>query len=146
MIRIIRNLWLIIIGIILASSIASQSQVSDDMMIIIKYNPPDSLSDSTNNKKSHIKIPTNPKELANLSIKFYQYFISSQDVPSCVFTPSCSRFAELSINRFGILKGALLTSDRLQRCHLFEDKYYWYTFNLYTNRFNDPVSRYGEDK
>ncbi len=142
----IRKMQFIPIVIILVTSSAGQSQATEDMIVIVSHNPPDSLGDSTNNNKSQVKIPTNPEELVSMSIKIYQYFISSQDMPSCVFTPSCSRFAEQSIYKFGILKGLLLTSDRLQRCHRFDDKSDWYTFNFSKNRFNDPVGRYGEIK
>jgi putative component of membrane protein insertase Oxa1/YidC/SpoIIIJ protein YidD len=136
----------VVIGVILLSSITAQSQLAYDMMLIIKYNPQDSPGDSADNMKSLVIIPTKPEELVRMSIKFYQYFISSQDLPSCVFTPSCSRFAEQSIYYFGFIKGILVTSDRLQRCHAFGDKFYWYTFNFNTERFNDPVDRYGEIK
>ena len=141
---IIMNIQFLSIVIILDTSIVGHSQVTKDMMVIIGHNPPDSLGGSTDNQKFQVKIPTNPKELLSMSIKIYQYFISSQDLPSCVFTPSCSRFAEQSILNFGILKGLLLTSDRLQRCNRFDDKSNWYTFNFSKNRFDDPVDRYGE--
>jgi len=143
---IIRNLQLIPIMIILVTYIAGQSQVTNDMKLIVSHNPPESPGDSTNNKKSQVKIPTDPEELVGMSIKIYQYFISSQDLPSCVFTPSCSRFAEQAIYNFGLLKGLLLTSDRLQRCHSLDDKSDWYTFNFSKKRFNDPLDRYGEIK
>ena len=142
----IKNLLFILIGITLVTSVTAQSQVTDDMMLIVNYNPPVSQVDSTDNQKSQIKIPENLEDLGGISIKFYQYFISSQDMPSCVFTPSCSRFAEQSIYNFGILKGILLTSDRLQRCNSFENKSKWYTFNFSKKRFNDPVDHYGEIK
>jgi putative component of membrane protein insertase Oxa1/YidC/SpoIIIJ protein YidD len=142
----IKNLLFILITITLVTTITAQSQLTDDMMLIISYNPLVSQEDSTINHKSQIKIPENLEDLGGMSIKFYQYFISSQDLPSCVFTPSCSRFAEQSIHNFGILKGILLTSDRLQRCNSFGDKSNWYTFNFSKKRFNDPVDHYGETK
>jgi len=57
-------------------------------------------------------------------IRFYQLFISPQDMPSCVFVPSCSKFGLESVKRYGVLKGILLTSDRLQRCHTLGLGYY----------------------
>ena len=50
-------------------------------------------------------------------IRLYQLFISSQDMPVCVFTPSCSQFGIEAIQKCGFLPGILLTSDRLQRCN-----------------------------
>jgi putative component of membrane protein insertase Oxa1/YidC/SpoIIIJ protein YidD len=47
----------------------------------------------------------------------YRVVLSSQDLPVCGFTPSCSRFAERAIDRCGPFEGALLSLDRLLRDH-----------------------------
>ena len=47
----------------------------------------------------------------------YQLVLSSQDLPVCGFSPSCSRFAERVISRCGLVQGALLSLDRLLRDH-----------------------------
>ena len=47
----------------------------------------------------------------------YRVVLSSQDLPVCGFTPSCSRFSERAIDRCGPLQGALLSLDRLLRDH-----------------------------
>jgi putative component of membrane protein insertase Oxa1/YidC/SpoIIIJ protein YidD len=47
----------------------------------------------------------------------YQLVLSSQDLPVCGFSPSCSRFAERVIDRCGFAQGALLSLDRLLRDH-----------------------------
>ena len=52
-------------------------------------------------------------------VRFYQSFISPQDVPVCRFSPSCSEFGDLSIGRYGPIRGTIMTLDRLQRCHPF---------------------------
>jgi len=57
-------------------------------------------------------------------IRIYQKAISTQDLPSCAFHPSCSRFAFAAINEFGIVKGVLLAGDRLMRCNPFAFPYY----------------------
>ncbi|MBI5806415.1 membrane protein insertion efficiency factor YidD [candidate division TA06 bacterium] len=57
-------------------------------------------------------------------IKYYKSFISSQDRPSCVFFPSCSSYGMECIERFGLIKGSIIISDRLQRCHSLGIKYY----------------------
>ena len=77
-------------------------------------------------------------------IRFYQLFISSQDKPSCNFTPSCSRFTTEIIKRGGLLKGIMLGADRLTRCHNCTYKKYhmWYGIDRTTYHLTDPVDRY----
>ena len=47
----------------------------------------------------------------------YRTVFSSQDMPVCGFSPSCSRFSQRAIARCGFLQGALLSIDRLMRDH-----------------------------
>ena len=47
----------------------------------------------------------------------YRVVLSSQDLPVCGFTPSCSRFSQRAIDRCGLIQGALLSLDRLLRDH-----------------------------
>lgn len=75
-------------------------------------------------------------------IRLYQKFISSQDGPACNFVPSCSRFGMGCIQEYGMLRGLLLTSDRLLRCngtgstHHYKDET--------TGKYIDPVSDYAD--
>jgi putative component of membrane protein insertase Oxa1/YidC/SpoIIIJ protein YidD len=57
-------------------------------------------------------------------IRFYQIYFSSQDVPSCNFTLTCSRFMAKAIQEYGAVHGFLMASDRLQRCFGASRKYY----------------------
>jgi hypothetical protein len=52
-------------------------------------------------------------------IRLYQHTLSTLFGPCCRFSPSCSSYAMLSVRRFGITEGALLTFKRLARCHPF---------------------------
>ena len=55
---------------------------------------------------------------------FYKYFVSSQDVVSCVFYPSCSVYALQTIQKNGFFAGTMATFDRLCRCNgLSPEKY-----------------------
>lgn len=67
---------------------------------------------------SILKGATNEAELT-LGGAFYVYktFISSQDMPSCIFNPSCSQFAVDAFQQKGLITGWLATFDRLSRCH-----------------------------
>ena len=55
------------------------------------------------------------KVLAAL-IRFYQRYISGLKPPSCRFYPTCSAYALQAIERFGALKGGILSIWRILRC------------------------------
>lgn len=57
------------------------------------------------------------KELLQLLFTGYKFLISSQDMPSCNFQPSCSVYALHSIETKGVVGGGLNALDRLTRCH-----------------------------
>ena len=73
-------------------------------------------------------------------VRGYQLLISSQDTDVCAYEPSCSRFGMLSMQRFGIVKGFLLTADRLTRCNGLTDSQH--ERNSITGKLIDPVSAY----
>lgn len=82
-----------------------------------------------------------------LSIRVYQNTFSKVQGDVCNFIPSCSHFGYNAIKKYGILKGLLLTSDRLQRCHPFAwrylNKYYTLKFDtLRGYKLFDPVEKY----
>ncbi len=52
-------------------------------------------------------------------IHLYQHTVSLLLGPCCRFTPPCSSYGLLSIQRFGIIEGAWLTFKRVIRCHPF---------------------------
>ena len=49
-------------------------------------------------------------------IRIYQWVISPLFPGSCRFEPSCSRYAIVSLEKDGLVKGALKTAWRLCRC------------------------------
>jgi len=52
-----------------------------------------------------------------LLIRIYQLTISPLLGPRCRFYPSCSRYAYEAFRVHGALRGAMLTTRRLLRCH-----------------------------
>jgi putative membrane protein insertion efficiency factor len=68
----------------------------------------------------------------------YKELISSQDIPKCIFTPSCSEYAIEAIQKKGLIVGWLNTFDRLSRCHSFVKSDY-YPFDVKKSRFYDPI-------
>ena len=69
-------------------------------------------------------------------IRFYQKYVSSQDMHSCVFVPSCSRYSAMSFRRSGFIRGTLMTFDRLERCHGLTAS--GYPVDRVTRRYLDP--------
>ncbi len=59
------------------------------------------------------------KEGLIILIHLYRYMLSTFLGPCCRFTPSCSSYALLSVQRFGIIEGAWLIFKRLIKCHPF---------------------------
>jgi uncharacterized protein len=57
--------------------------------------------------------------IALLMIRGYQLLISPLLGPRCRFYPTCSQYAAEAISKHGILKGALLSSKRILKCHPF---------------------------
>ena len=49
----------------------------------------------------------------------YKRFVSPMLPPSCRFTPSCSLYTLQAIEKYGLLKGILMGTWRLLRCHPF---------------------------
>ncbi len=66
------------------------------------------------------------KELVLTAIRLYQRFLSfdtgvpHQLLPKikvCRYTPTCSEYTYVAVNRYGIIKGLLLGFLRVIRCH-----------------------------
>jgi len=52
-------------------------------------------------------------------IKFYRLFISPLKPPSCRFVPTCSEYALIAIEKYGVARGVLMAIRRILRCHPF---------------------------
>ncbi|NBG89224.1 membrane protein insertion efficiency factor YidD [Isachenkonia alkalipeptolytica] len=59
------------------------------------------------------------KKVAILLIRFYQRFISPLKRPSCRFYPTCSQYSLEAFQKYGFLKGLLLSIRRISKCHPF---------------------------
>lgn len=51
------------------------------------------------------------------AVRFYQKTISSAFPPSCRYYPSCSAYMIQAIQKHGSIKGILMGSARILRCH-----------------------------
>lgn len=59
------------------------------------------------------------KTVLILLIKFYREFISPLKPPTCRFVPTCSEYALLAIEKYGVARGVFLALRRILRCHPF---------------------------
>ena len=50
-------------------------------------------------------------------IRFYQLTLGSALAPSCRYWPSCSEYGLEAVERFGLLRGTVLTAWRVLRCN-----------------------------
>ena len=50
-------------------------------------------------------------------VRLYRWTVSPLLGATCRFEPSCSRFAETALARYGIARGVALAVGRLLRCH-----------------------------
>lgn len=58
------------------------------------------------------------KTLIIRAIRFYQRRISPLFGQKCRYYPTCSQYAIEAVERFGVIKGSLLTVLRLLRCNI----------------------------
>ena len=59
------------------------------------------------------------RKSAVVAIRAYQRFVSPLLPPSWRFTPSCSQYTLLAIEKYGLLRGVLMGTARLLRCNPF---------------------------
>lgn len=52
-------------------------------------------------------------------IVFYRNFLSPLKPPTCRFMPTCSEYAYLAIEKYGVVRGTWLAVKRLAKCHPF---------------------------
>ena len=59
------------------------------------------------------------KTIALKMIKFYQTHMSPNMTSRCRFSPSCSEYVYMAIDRFGFFRGGFIGLWRLLRCNPF---------------------------
>ena len=57
------------------------------------------------------------KRAAIAFIRFYRNYISILKLPSCRYYPTCSRYTEDAIVKYGLFKGLLKGAWRILRCN-----------------------------
>lgn len=126
--------FIIVLNLLPVFKTCCQSLIDTELKTL--FNPVDSMH------QDYTKSLRESKNDIDLTISsvflFYKTFISSQDIPSCVFTPSCSEYSVEAFQKKGLFIGWLSTFDRLSRCHGFVKQNH-YPFDNKINRFYDPV-------
>ena len=60
-----------------------------------------------------------PQKIAILCVKGYKKLVSPFLGNNCRFYPCCSTYAVQAIERFGVIKGCWLATQRILKCHPF---------------------------
>ena len=85
--------------------------------LVIMAEPPWSISQDHPVTMNENKKPQKPATETSGFFTFFRKYISPLDGSSCHYYPTCSRYSEKVIARYGIIKGGVMTTDRLIRCH-----------------------------
>lgn len=77
------------------------------------------------------------------SLYLYQNYFSQHLSASCLYNPTCSDFSKQAVKEYGLIKGTLLSFDRLSRCNRIaatdlnpDDA------DPHVHRFNDAIKKY----
>ena len=124
------GLWILFILLIGRQAIAKQNPFRSPRENSLENNAPNF---SLNNYTDQGFL----KECFLQAGKFFQVFISPADGDRCPMYPSCSAYAMEAVRTHWVLKGAILTSDRLLRCGREKD----YPLILHQQQFHylDPL-------
>lgn len=64
------------------------------------------------------------KKILVFTIHLYQLFFVSK-VSVCRFRPTCSQYAKVALEKYGLVKGLTLAVRRLASCHPFSQRPYY---------------------
>jgi uncharacterized protein len=114
-----------LIVVFLLAALGACADDRDSLRFILKFNPvpgreaaPRVAPESFLNQTSELKMA------GAALVRFYQVFISPQDIPSCPFDPTCSEYGKQAIEKYGLLAGVILAADRYQRCNGLSSRFY----------------------
>lgn len=103
----------------------SFSQTKDDLAFVASLTETQQKPSAYATFKEQISNNSNEVEtVVSAFFLIYKEFFSSQDANRCAFYPSCSLYSIMSIKNEGLIKGGIMTFDRLTRCNgLSPEKY-----------------------
>ncbi|MFM2394256.1 MAG: hypothetical protein RLZZ546_2238 [Bacteroidota bacterium] len=123
---------------ILAITLNASSQNHADLIFVKSLLKEQHKENSFMTFKSQLKNNTNELEWIFSGLFFiYKEMFSSQDAGRCSFHPSCSLYGIEAIKSKGLIKGGIMTFDRLTRCNGFSPENY--QIDLKKRVFIDPI-------
>jgi putative membrane protein insertion efficiency factor len=131
------SLLFLSIDLLFAEAVSADSN-REDYLFIIEAHTAESSAMNWRRESDHEISPLG--FVGNSLLTIYQTLVSSQDSKVCNFTPSCSHFAREAVNRVGFIRGTLMASDRLLRCHPYA--FGQYRFDPRLEKSIDPVDDY----
>ena len=57
------------------------------------------------------------KAILLIFVRIYRKIVSPMIPPSCIYTPTCSAYAEKALEMHGAHRGSILAIKRVFRCH-----------------------------
>ena len=127
--------------LLMAGTLSVFADEISGLRFIVEHNPltaPSSSPFAHSSSLEFLNTETNELNiLFHLLLKFYQIVLSSQDRPACMFTPSCSEYARLALQKYGLIPGMIMAADRLLRCNGTGKRYY--RTDKQTGRLADPL-------
>lgn len=77
------------------------------------------------------------------SLYVYQNMFSQHLSASCLYDPSCSDFSKQAVGEYGLIRGTLLSFDRLSRCNrIAATDLDPQTIDPHVHRFHDSIKKY----
>jgi putative membrane protein insertion efficiency factor len=109
----------------LLSALAAFSDDKDSLRFILKFNPVPGRAGAPRVAPESFLNQTSELKMAGAAlVRFYQVFISPQDIPACPFDPTCSEYGKQAVMKYGLLAGIILAADRYQRCNGLSSRFY----------------------
>lgn len=148
LVLLVRSSLVCLLSLFFINSYAQQQDIQSDLRIV------DSLLIAKDGHKIHREYiyknqphsfkTCNPVSWLYGGLLFvYQNYISQHFSADCLYAPSCSEFSKRAVKKFGIIKGGLLTFDRLSRCNrIAATDLNPQALNRKNLRFDDDVDKY----
>ena len=70
-------------------------------------------------KQAEKRMPNTAQRVTLQLLRGYKWAISPIFPPACRYVPTCSEYAMEAVERYGVLRGGLMSAMRLLRCHPF---------------------------